>query len=105
MMPTVFGARNASARTAATSSRSDRLQVRGLLRLADQPARVIAARGQHPEQPQGDLAVSADDEDVHAPTVPAEPRVQDKPAIVDARVCPGASQPWFVSRTRREMGP
>jgi hypothetical protein len=32
---------------------------------------MMAARGQQPEQPQRDLAVSADDEHVHAPTVPA----------------------------------
>src|SRR5439155_24137453 len=50
-----------------------RMEVGGLLRLADQPASVMAARGQQPQQPQRDLAVSANDEDVHAPTVPAEP--------------------------------
>ena len=50
--------------------RADRLKVRGLVGVADDPARGVAAIGEELHQPHRDLSVAADDQHVHAATIP-----------------------------------
>ncbi len=45
--------------------RAKLLELGGVVGIADQPARVVPARGQEPEEVERDLTVAAGDEDVH----------------------------------------
>ena len=44
-----------------------RLEVGGMLRVANQPPAAVAARGEQPQEPQADLPVPTGHDDVHAP--------------------------------------
>jgi hypothetical protein len=53
--------------------RAIRLEVGGVVGIADQAAAVVAVLGEEAEEVAGDLAVTAGDEDIHPPGLPPQP--------------------------------